>query len=585
MVRVSTVKGFQESDGPELQTQRGLACAQQKFGLTQTEVLVMQEVRSGRDEDRPCLTQALDLVAQHQITILLVNDIDRLTRAGVSHYEKLKGQFKALGCEIYDVKGIIQPEQNVLTGSGGAFGADFSYDWSVFSASEKAELIEAQMAKDEARKILGRVIPAQIQCVQKGHTIRVAPYGFRNVKILDERGKPQPSLKPDDSEAFFVHRIFEGMATGVNIRDLCDDLNAQGFRTRRRRIWNADRSAVVGSTGGQVLLPKRVHEMIQRPIYAGFVCEKWTHGLPVRASHEGLVSVALWNQVNQGRWRLVQDPSSATGWRKEDERHTKKNRPYKRSHSDFPFKKLVCCPKCGAAPWTGNSRNRSGNYFGYYYCRKGHKQISYRNHTLHNAIRAYLQDLRFTPELTARLEEHIRHLWAQRVGDLNQHLIAANTELAELREEADAILRTIRFIQNPDLIKRIEADYEDLQTRIKLREAKRDEKEFSEADLNRAIKWVKHFLEHLDDLVMDTDNEGLRTLFWSLIFTENPTFNEIITRTAPLSPLVRVKDDLKSGKSGVVEQEGLNKNKLLKELEKWFRALSPHEQLMLSGLL
>lgn len=574
LVRVSTTKGAKESEGPNWQLKRGLAFAEQTFDATQAEVLIVNEIWSGRDEQRPGLDQAFDLAQQHNIPHALFFDIDRFTRAGAMHYELQKRKFAAIGCTIHDVKGIIQPATNSLTGTGGSFGDDFQYEWSVFSTSEKAEIMEAQMAKDEARKILGRTVPAQIQNAQAGRTNRMAPYGFRNIKIVDASGKPQPSKQIDEGEAFFVRKIYEGLAVGKDIRALCDEINALGFRTRTRRRWNADYSQVVGNSGNMRLDPWKARKMVERPIYAGFVCEKWTHDMPVPANHDGLVTLDVWNRANEGHWQIVKDLDSPTGWRKINTKQSKsKKRNYRRARADFPFKLLITCPICGKPLKANYSRSRNGSRYGYYQCARGHKQVSERQEALHALLRAYLGDLRFTSEVAERFEQHLREVWAEKVGGLNRHLVAANAELNQLREEANGLIASIRNIRNPDLLKRLESDYETVFQRIKLLEAKRDEKEYSEADMNRAIAWAKHLVEHLDELIVEADDDGLRSVFWSLVFERQPTLAELQNRTAPTSPLVRLKDDLGSGGSGLAHQNELERNRIWEELIRWYQAL------------
>lgn len=225
----------------------------------------------------------------------------------------------------------------------------------------------------------------------------------------------------------------------------------------------------------------------------------------------------------------------------------------------------------------GYSRSRNGERYGYYQCARNHKQVSQRQEALHEHLRQYLGDLRFTKEAADRFEQHLREVWVEKVGGLNRHLVAANIELAKLREEADSLISTIRHIQSPDLLKRLASDYHGLFDRIKLLEAKRDEKEYSEADMNRAITWAKYLVEHLDELIVEAGDDGLRAIFWSLIFERQPTLTEIQNRTAPLSPLVRLKDHLNDGGSGLVRQTELEKNQIWEEMLRWYSCIHGEE--------
>jgi DNA invertase Pin-like site-specific DNA recombinase/uncharacterized coiled-coil protein SlyX len=575
LVRISTIKQLHDSDSPEHQIKRGLSCAEQRFGIAKDQVFILTEAFSGRKEERPSLDQAFEMVSQYGMGYLLVYDIDRLTRAGAAHYEAIKRRFKSVGCDIVDVKGIIQPDTNTLEGTGGEFGGDFAYDWSVFAASEKAEVLEAQMAKDEARKILSRTIPIQINNAQQGRTNRWAPYGFKNIKIIDESGKPQPSKEPLEQEAFYVRRAYELVASNMDSRSISDELNQLGYQSRGFNKWSADRSKIIGHTGRNPMCPKSLLRMIERPVYAGFVCEKWTHGYPVLANHDGLVSLELWNLANKRCWHILQSSESPTGWELVDMKRHQGKRSYQARNPDFPFKALLHCHHCQKSLKGSFSKGKSGKRFGYYHCSRGHKLVSLNNEKAHKLLKSLLQECRFSPQAADRFEEHIRAIWVEKVGTLNKHLIDANKEVATLREECDALFEKIKVAQSPSIIKRLEDEYEDLQVRIKQLEAKRSKQQYCEADMNRVIEWARYLVEHLDELVLDGTNEGLRSLFWSLIFPEPVSLEQLKNRTPQISPLVRLKGDLQTEKGQLVRPMSFRSNTLTKELERWAEAIIP----------
>ena len=234
----------------------------------------------------------------------------------------------------------------------------------------------------------------------------------------------------------------------------------------------------------------------------------------------------------------------------------------------------MCCDVCGKPFKAGYSRSRNGNRYGYYQCARGHKQVSIRKEKLHAELADWLGKLKFTPETAERFEAHIRTVWVEKVGGLNRRLSDANREVAGLRDEADAIFEKIKMTGSALIIARLEADYEALEQRIKLLEANRDHAEFGEADMNRTIKWARHMVEHLDELVIGADSNGLRSLFWSLIFCTNPTLPEIMNRTASISPLVRLKETLVQENGGMVGQDVLGVNHLGEELSRWGRSFA-----------
>ena len=569
LVRISTIKQLQDSDSPEHQISRGLACAAKRYGYAKEEVFILTEAYSGRKEERPCLDQAFEMVSQYSIKTLLVYDIDRLTRAGAAHYELIKRQFKALGCDVVDVKGIIQPASNSLEGTGGTLGDDFTYDWSIFATSEKAEVMEAQAAKDEARKILSRTIPIQIKNAQLGRTVRPAPYGYTNIKIIDESGKPQPSKQIQEEEAFFVRKMFEGLASERDTRRICDELNQLGYRSRPVRRWNKGHNQVVGFIGGNPLTPAKLLKLSHRAIHAGFILEKWTHGFPVKANHEGIVSIDLWNAANKGYWRLIKSDASPTGWEMINTKQRLERRIYLQDRPDFPFKKLVICPQC-QKPFKGSySTGKMGQKFGYYHCNRGHKQVSISPKKLDALLVSYLGDLTFTPEIAEQFEKHIRKVWVEKVGGINKHLVSQNRELADMRDQTDALFEKVKLASSPLIIKRLEDEYETLQQRIKLLEANRDQKEYSETDQNRIIRWARHMVEHLDELILGTENDGLRSIFWALVFCTTPTLENLQNQTPDISPLVRLKGSLSGPKNPLASQRDFGSNSIEEELCRW----------------
>lgn len=583
LIRVSTTKQVQTGESPEHQLRRGLVSAEQRFGASPDEVFVMNETWSGRAEDRPSLEQAFELARSCSIPHLLFFDIDRLTRAGPEQYERIKRRFKEIGCDIVDVKGIIQPAANSLEGSGGEFGPDFSYDWSVFSSSEKAEVMEAQMAKDEARKILGRTVPIMIDNVQKGRTTRPACYGYRNCKVIDDSGKPQPSMEVVEAEVFFVRRLFEGVAAGRDIRALCDDLNQRGFKSRTHKRWNTDHSVVVGTTGGNPLNPEQARRMLERPLYAGFNFEKWTYWRPVKAHHPAIVSVKMWNAANKSRWELKKTGQGPSEWERINLKTSTERRSYRRARPDFPFKALILCQEC-RKPMKASFSKGKYERFGYYHCARDHKRVAIRREALHNLLNATLSDLTFTPEIAVRFEDHIRAVWVEKVGALNRHLAGANQEVGHLRLEADAIFEKIKLANSPMIIERLEGEYEALEQRITQLEATREDTQFDERDANRVIKWARHMVEHLDELILDAEDEGLRGVFWSLIFSEPPTLEDIRNGTPRISPLVRLKGELSDEKSHLVARQRFGWNSLAQELFRWADRLAGMES-AISGMM
>jgi hypothetical protein len=83
---------------------------------------------------------------------------------------------------------------------------------------------------------------------------------------------------------------------------------------------------------------------------------------------------------------------------------------------------------------------------------------------------------------------------------------------------------------------------------------------------------MKRFVEHLDKLALDVDNQRSLGGFWSLLFVELPTLDDIRGRNLKISPIIEYKYTLKNSKKQLVAQE-LDESKLLKEMKRWAEIL------------
>ena len=567
-VRQSSPKQRQEGYSDEYQLSRALTVAMEDYGYTRDDLLVVSDVHTATDEGRPEFDELFFLAEKHHLKHIFIFDIDRLTRCGPSHYEYIKGRLRELGCELVDVKGIIQPPKNHMVGSGGNFGNDFSYKWSVYSQSEGAEIQAAQDAKNEARKTLLRTIPVEISNAQRGCSTRPASYGYQNTKIVGEKGRLEASQTPIEAEAYFVIQIFNAAASKQNVRGICDKLNAEGFRTRTQNRWNKDKSRIIGTIGNKPLEPENFWKIVRRTEYAGFRYEKWTHYLPVRGNFEPLVSVDLWNQANQEYQSLIKDTQSPTGW-KLFKHPQEGKRVYLMNNPDFPYKNFILCQKCGKPLKGCWSTSKNGQKIDYYFCGRGHKQISIRPKELHQILSEYLASIKFTSEAADFLETSIRTLWVDRVSELNANLITKDDRIKNLRIQADGLFEKIKLTNSPAIVKRLELEYEELESQIALLESQRSDQVQTESEINKLVKQARFIVEHIDQLVVNPQNKDLVPVFWQLIFPSLPTLEQIENRTPALSPIIEAKEQFETGKSELVDQLRFKLNKIIRELQRW----------------
>lgn len=199
-LRVSTTR--QEEEGTSLETQeaRCLAwCAENGIEVAG----INRDVYTGAELDRPGLNRALDDIRQGRAGILLVYDLDRLSRDQI-HTAVIFHQVSELGARVELVKEKLDntPMGQFIRGAM-SFSAQL----------ERAQIRERTMRGRRARAERGAIIPG-------AHPM----YGYRFT--ADRRG-----LVVDPETAPVVRRIFELAASGVTLFGIARRLDADGVPT------------------------------------------------------------------------------------------------------------------------------------------------------------------------------------------------------------------------------------------------------------------------------------------------------------------------------------------------------------------
>jgi hypothetical protein len=583
--RISARKSI-HGDSLDEQERKGIAVAMNApYCHNRKAIKIFREIHTGTSTNRPIIDEVLHVVGKHHKTLthVFVPKIDRFTRAGAGAYEHLKGKLESVGIALIDFdEGIIQPVRNHLQGIGGEWGEDLAYPWSVYSPSESAEVQRAQFAKEEARIIVRRLIEAEIKAVRKGYQVRDSSYGFQIERVFDKQSLRKRAvlvLFPD--EARIYRKMYELAVlinkNIINVSEACEELNTMGFRTRTFHRWNKTKDQIIGQGGGNKMTPRLFWSMIEQVAPVAFKCEKWTGHKLVPAQHPPIVSVELWNEANDGRWQIVKSKISHTGWKLLNLR-TKGARPYFKNHPAFPYKHLVRCSHsdCQKLLKGAYSKGQAGTKYPQYFCSRGHKTVSINPTKLKELLQACFQDMRFEKGLADLLEWTLRELWRTDIGTLNQSIIDSNNKVNTLRDEQRDILERIKILKNPDLIRSLEEDYDRLSNDIEVMEADRTVMEYKEDDIDTIVKYARHFVEHLDELVIEAEDHHNLKGFWDLIFLETPTLDDLKNRTFKLSPIIELKSRLEMEENVVVAFADAQSNSLIKELHRWAEVIQKH---------
>lgn len=529
-IRVSTIKQGIDGDSPDDQQK----LIEQYAGARSLNVVRYFVFLESASKELQPMQEVVDYCKdpRNNVQQVIVKSIDRFTRGGSEFYSELKNQLDACGVSLVDVYGIIGGQKiNTLEHLG------VKYKWSEFSPTKKAELLEAERAKDEVRDIQTRMIGAQIRYARMGYWVRRPLHGFNNVHVETREGK-RCILKPNDVEAPLVIKMFELRARGtMEDIEIVNELNKLGFRTRERVVRDKnDRTKVVQVIGGDPLTLKQLWRMIENPVYAGVNPEKWTQGNPVKCKFDGLVSVEVFNAANRGKLIISEDDEGVRIYHRKPAEHLLKKGV---KNSEFPFKRIVMCPGCKRPLYGSSSRGRHGGYFPAYHCnqRGGHyfrKSTKEFNHT----IEKFVKHLSISEEYTEELIEFVGEAFDKQQMEVHKDSVTIDLRLVQLRSQIRVNVDKIKMVSSETTIKYLEEDINKLEAEIAELNVQRQAKEEQKpTDMEKVKAYVRYFLAHLDELLLHHSNPILQAKYFGVIFNEAPTYEDIVSGTPDCSVL------------------------------------------------
>lgn len=501
------------------------------------------------------LLEALEYckTSRYKIKYAIIKSIDRATRAGSTVYAYLKSEFAKIGVTLIDTYGVISSETiNTLEHLG------LKYKWSEYSPSWITEILEAERAKKEVSDILTRLIGAEAHYVQLGYRVRPAPPGYRNGRIETQHGN-RVILEPHPIESLWFIRMFELRGQG-NLSDpeIVDQVNILGFKSRRMKIHDRhDPTKIIGHKGQKPLTVKQFQRYIQNPIYAGINTEKWTNGKPVKMNFKGLVSIELFNKANRGKVTIIDNGSEIEVIKGKPKLWQLKKL---KDNPEFPFKHEILCPVC-RKPLLGSSpRNKAGNHIPSYHCSRNHPYWSVNRTVFNEYIRRFIERVHFSEDFKKSFKEIVIEEWRKREKQLSEDSVNVGKQVIRIEQEIQSLKEKLKVLTQPTALKLIEEDLERLQLDKIRTTALRDKKEDEQLDIQLLMNYTQFYMEHLEDLIINTLNPKQTGTLFGLMFEEKPTYQELVNGTPKLAPLFKLNEEWEHSKEHSVRRLGLDSN-------------------------
>lgn len=480
----------------------------------------------------------------------VIRYLDRFTRGGPSVYESMKKELSDLGVQLIDTNGIIQESRNMpeLEELG------FEYEWSRESPSEVTETVMATQASMERKKILTRTIPKQIEYTRQGYHIGRYDDGYIPERIF-ENGKMRYIQSPDPKRSHFIKKIFELRAEcKLTDKEIVEYLNGKtGYLSPLRNKWNKERTQVIGKSGAKKLTIKQMHRILRRTTYAGVICEKWTHKLPVKAKYTGLVTIDLFNKANRGKVFLKENGNDIELIH--DYKIKKKAYKRLRNNPEFPFK-CIKCPICENPLKGSSSTGKSGKRFPSYHCARGHKRFSVSKDSLHNLIEDTLAKLNYSPEYINVLKKVLIMKFETRISEARKQKIDNQNKIRFLKEKQEQILEKYLLTENITTQKLLDNKIKEIEIEIQETEKKNQISTIKKEDISELIKYAEKIVEHPQKALRDKENPLRQQKLLSLVFDDFPTYEELASGTPKFSFVFNGFNRKSTTKSSTLSQLG-----------------------------
>ncbi len=527
LVRASSPK--QASDGDALEHQL-YQCRHYIKKQGWQEAKVFSLIESGALEEREFFQEALNYAIdrKNSIDYLVFKNISRFTRGGSVDYLQWKAMLEKNGVEIKDIYNTIGEKINTLD------HLDEEYSWSVYSSSETAEIEAAEQAKADRRNILTQTIGAEIIYTRQGYYPRTPPYGYKTHKIETENGK-RTILIEIPEESFYVKKVFKMKSQGFNLPEIADEINKLGYRSRIRNRRDKRTKKPVGKIGGNSATANRVSEILNRTIYAGVICEKWTRYQPVKAKFQGFIDLDLFNQANKDKVLLQFSGDKALIFYGNEAQAERTKKRIMKHNPDYPFKRVVLCPICNHELRGSASKGRSGQKYPYYHCSHNHKQWSIPANKFNDNIYDFIRNIKFDKADQKILELLFYEEWDKKRADIIEESQTKERCVSDLLAEQKAVFKRIKQVDSDIVRKALEKDYEELEKKLKQARTIRDQQVKKELNAKLGFQYARYFMEHLEELLIDTKNVRRQEQLFGMMFNELPTYNQIVDGTVNLA--------------------------------------------------
>ena len=391
----------------------------------------------------------------------------------------------------------------------------------------------------ERHKISARVKDGNYKALSSGYYINKAPYGYKNIKIHDNK----PSLKIIEEKAGFIKEAFQRVSTGVESAEyVLNSLKKRGFKMSKSNFLRTLRKVVYT---GKIIVPayKKDEETI------------------VQGHHEAIIDMETYQKVqsvlNGKRWNGIIP-----------------------SHRNelFPLRNYLICECCGGKMTASSSKGRNNKKHHYYHCRN---KCRIRRDEVHSMFSSLLASLTFNDEIInlyrTIFEDVVKKEKRQNLGKIDNLKKDIDNLYSQIENIEDRLANNdIKVETFNKIVERYEKDLRNKKTELSV--LKKDNTPIKNY-LNNALSLVNN-LNHLYEASSYEDKRAII----GVVFPEKITISKTECRTTNVNTVVEllcsIDGEFRENKNGTnSEKSDLSRSVLEAGLEparpKEHRILSP----------
>ena len=458
------------------------------------------EAKSGKNTDRNELQNLLKMAIKmkKQIDFVLVYKMSRASRDVESYITGIRSVLASKGIQIrsatepFDDSPMGRFMENLYVG-----------------VAQLDNNIKTEMVVDNMTRI-----------AEQGFWQHKPPRGYEKYKINNDEGKPRPSLKPNHE--------------APKVKNVLMRWN-RGDMTEAQLTRYAGSLGIIGDTG-KPLTQEVVHKLITNPIYAGYVCDKFTDYERVEGRHEPLIKREVFER-NQLIFKM-KSKQYLLGLK-----HEKINK-------QFPLRRFVRCVNCNEF-MTGSRPKGIPRY----HCFRTScpKSSSIVAGTLHTQFEELLQYITPTKGTARLLKELFKRQVRDELGTINQDLSRVRASLDGndgYRQRIISKYINEKISESEKKSAMNEADAERIVLELEMDKLENKQR-ISESNIDHALNFMANISKHWRDAPLE-----LRQTYQELVFPTGFVYDIKNQKfiTPAISPLYRVDLD----KAGAINDKNIS---------------------------